>query len=175
MTENDIKEQLSNNYIKILAANKGYMLDKPEKDYGADFMVSRTTTYIHNGSTRYIKDNKYIDIQLKATTENGITVDNVNNSIRFTLEVKNFNDLVIRKNTNNLTPLVLILYILPVDRNNWVDITNNEILLRKQAYWYVPPDGSAMSNNVATVTITIPQANVLDIDCFDTFYKDFYN
>jgi hypothetical protein len=175
MTENDIKEQLSNNYIKIIAANKGYMLDKPGNDYGADFMVSRTTTYIHNGSTRYLKDNKYIDIQLKATTENGITIDAASGTIKYTLEVKNFNDLVVRKNTNNLTPLVLILYILPVDKNHWVDMNNNEILLRKNAYWYVPPDGTAFSNNVATVTITIPQTNVLDINCFDTFYQNFYN
>jgi hypothetical protein len=175
MTENDIKEQLSNNYIKIIAANRGYLLDKPEKDYGVDFMVSRVFPYTNNGSTRYLKDNKYIDIQLKATTENGVIIDNASNTVKYTLEVKNFNDLVIRKNSNNLTPLVLILYVLPVDRNNWVGINNNEILLRKSAYWYMPAEGTAISNNTSSVTISIPQANVLDIDCFDTFYQDFYN
>lgn len=176
MTENDIKEQLSNNYIKIIAANKGYMLDKPEKDYGVDFMVSKTTTYIQpDGTTRYLKDNKYIDLQLKSTTENGIIVDNVNNTVKFVLEVKNFNDLVTRKTADNLTPLVLIIYILPADRNNWVDINNNEMFLRKCAYWYIPPEGTNISKNAATVTITIPQANLLDIDCFDTFYQNFYN
>jgi hypothetical protein len=82
MTENDIKEQLSNNYIKIIAANKGYMLDKPEKDYGVDFMVSKTTIYTQpDGTTRYLKNNKYIDLQLKATTENGVIIDNVNNTV----------------------------------------------------------------------------------------------
>lgn len=178
MTENDIKEQLSNNYIQIIASNKGYMLDKPVKDYSVDFMVSKTTTYtLPDGSTRYLKNNKYIDLQLKATTENGVTIDDVNNTIKFSLEVKNFNDLdVRRKTTDNLTPLVLIIYVLPADRNNWVSINNNEIFLRKCAYWYVPPDGTAISNNAASVTISIPhQANLLNIDCFDTFYQDFYN
>lgn len=54
MTEDHIKEQLSNNFIGILAANKGYMIDKPELDYGIDFQVSRSTVLKRpNGENRY--------------------------------------------------------------------------------------------------------------------------
>ncbi|WP_341834856.1 DUF4365 domain-containing protein [Chitinophaga pollutisoli] len=178
MTETHIKEQLSNNFIRILAANKGFMLDKPELDYGVDFTVSKIHAYNNpNGGTRYLKDNKYIDIQLKATTEASVTIDSSTGNIKYDLEVKNFNDLATRKlaNNNNLSPLILILFVLPSDRNLWVHITNDEILLRKCAYWYVPPDGTQLSSNVSKERINIPTTNLLSINCFDDLYQTFYS
>jgi hypothetical protein len=45
MTEEQIKEQLSNRFIGILAANKGFAIDKPDLDLGVDYQLKKTTTY----------------------------------------------------------------------------------------------------------------------------------
>ena len=67
MTEEQIKEQLSNRFIGILAANKGFAIDKPELDLGVDYLLKKTTTYTNpQGKTRFTYDSRYIDLQLKA-------------------------------------------------------------------------------------------------------------
>lgn len=175
MSDNAIKEHLSNHFLGIIAANKGYMVDKPSDDYGVDYQVSRLISRsIASGGNRYIKDNKYIDIQLKATTEDGIIHDSENNVVKYDLEVKNFNDLVMRSDRNNLTPLVLILFVLPDARDTWVEILGHQISLRKCAYWFNVSEGTPLSTNTATVRISIPFTNILNADCFDSFYNQFY-
>lgn len=172
MTEEQIKEQLSNRFIGILAANRGFIIDKPEFDIGVDYQLKKTTTYATPlGKTRYICDSRYIDLQLKATTENSI-VDEPH-LIKYDLEVKSFNDLVERQ-TNGIAPLVLILFVLPHDQRTWVDIDHTEIRLRKHAYWFTPPVGSIMTNNAHRIRIEIPKVNMLGIDCFNNLHQQFY-
>ncbi len=172
MTEEQIKEQLSNRFIGILAANNGFAIDKSEIDLGVDYQLKKATTYTTpQGNNRYTYDSRYIDIQLKATTENSI-VDEPH-SIKYDLEVKTFNDLVYRQ-INGTAPLVLILFVLPHDKNNWVDVDNTEIRLRKHAYWYTPPLGSILTANLHSIRIEIPKTNMLGIDCFNNLHQQFY-
>jgi len=172
MTLDHIKEQLSNRFIGILAANKGFTIDKPDLDYGVDYQLKKTTTFISgNGKTRYTYDSRYIDLQLKATTDHSI-IDDVN-SIKYDIEAKSYNDLVERQ-TFGTAPLVLILFVLPYDQNIWVEIDNNEIRLRKHAYWYVPPSGSLQTTNLQRIRIEIPKVNMLGIDCFSNLHQLFY-
>lgn len=172
MTEEQIKEQLSNKFIGILAANKGFSIVKPEFDTGIDYQLQKFITYIKpNGKTRHTSDGRYIDLQLKATTENSI-VDEAH-SIKYDLEVKTYNDLVERQ-ANGSAPLILILFVLPHDPNIWVDIDHAEIRLRKHAYWYIPPVGSGPTANDHRIRIEIPKANMLGIDCFNNLHQQFY-
>lgn len=172
MTEEQKKEQLSNRFIGILAANKGFVIDKPELDLGVDYQLKKTTTYTTpQGKTRYAYDSRYIDLQLKATTDNSIVDEH--NSIKYDLEAKSFNDLVERQ-TNGTAPLVLILFVLPHDQNTWVEIDQAEIKLRKHAYWFTPPVGSLPTNNEHRIRIEIPKANMLGIDCFNNLHQQLY-
>lgn len=172
MTEEQKKEQLSNRFIGILAANKGFVLDKPDLDLGVDYQLKKTTSYTTPlGKTRYTYDSRYIDLQLKATTENSII--NETNSIKYDLEAKSFNDLVERK-TNGTAPLVLILFVLPNDPNNWVEIDQDEIKLRKNAYWFTPENGTLPTSNNSRIRIEIPKTNLLDLDCFNNLHQQLY-
>jgi len=172
MTENHIKEKLSNSFIGILAANKGYMIDKPELDYGCDFILARNITYsLPNGGTRYLRDSKYIAVQMKSTTENGITENATH--VKYDLEGKTFNDLV-QINSNGIAPFILILFILPSNRIDWVEINDANILLKKCAYWYIPPVGAIQTDNNSTIRIDIPKQNILGIDCFDNLFATHY-
>lgn len=173
MTIQQIKEQLSNRFIGILAANSGFQLDKGELDFGVDYTAKKTKSYTTpgTGTPRMTCDPRSIDIQLKATTESGITVVGTTH-ITYALEVKTYNDLVVR--LGDVIPFILILFILPDNRMDWVNLAPTEIQLRRFAYWWQPPAGSAMTNNVGTITISIPQTNILSINSFDTLHAQFY-
>jgi hypothetical protein len=167
-----IKEHLSNRYIGILAANSGYVITKDEVDFGVDFQLKRVYTRPKpGGGTRFAWDGKYIDIQLKATTE--AQIEDGPGWIKYDLEVKNYNDMIDRA-VNPTLPLILILFILPHDRASWVEIDDTELKVRRMAYWYQPPAGAVSSENLATVRITIPKTNLLGIDCFDILHQQFY-
>lgn len=172
MTIEQIKEQLSNRFIGILAVNKGFVIDKPELDLGTDYQLKKTRSYVMaNGNTRYTTDSRYIDIQLKSTTE--ISIIDEPQVIKYDLEAKSYNDMIDRQDSG-FVPLILILFILPHDINNWVEIDANEIKLRKHAYWYVPPSGSVQTTNTTSKRIEIPKTNMLGVDCFDILHNQFY-
>lgn len=172
MTLEHIKEQLSNRFIGILATNKGFVIDKPELDLGVDYTLKKPYTYINpQGETRYNYDGRYIDIQLKATTENSVV--ELGDSIKYDLESKSFNDLVERRN-NGFMPLILILFVLPANRHEWVDISEDEIKLRRRAYWYIPPIGEEQTTNTQRIRVEIPKVNCLGIDCFNEIHQQFY-
>jgi hypothetical protein len=172
MTIEQIKEQLSNRFIGILAANKGFAIDKGDIDLGIDYTLKKSYSYVNpNGKTRWNFDGRYIDIQLKATTDNSITVDP--NFIKYDLEAKSYNDLIERQ-VNGVAPLILILFVLPVDQNTWVEIDLDEIKLKKHAYWFIPPAGSVKTANDYTFRINIPRENILGIDCFNELHHQFY-
>lgn len=172
MTIEQRKEQLSNRFIGILATNKGYVIDKPEVDLGIDYQVKKTKSYtMANGNTRYTTDSRYIDIQLKSTTE--VSIIDEPDLIKYDLEAKSYNDMIDRQNSG-FVPLILILFVLPHDVNTWVDIDINEIKLRKHAYWYMPAPGELQTTNTTSKRIEIPKTNILGIDCFDILHNQLY-
>jgi hypothetical protein len=173
MTEEHIKETLSRHFTGILAANVGFSISKPEMDYGIDCRVEKVVSYTHpqTGKARNLGNGNYIDIQLKATTEDQIIPQG--NLVKYDLEVKTYNDLVTRMNDGQ-APLVLIVFILPSNRNAWVQINPNELRFRKHAYWYQPGSGAALSSNVSTVRIDLLSANMLDINSFQSLYTAMY-
>lgn len=172
MTIEQIKEQLSNRFVGVLAANKGFVIDKPEVDLGIDYQLKKTYSYtLPNGKPRLSVDSRYIDIQLKATTEN--TIIDEQDSIRYDLEAKTYNDLIHRQK-DGIAPLILILFVLPHNQNDWVDIDDTELRLRRNAYWYVPDNNSDYTDNEHRIRVTISKANRLGIDCFNELHQQLY-
>ncbi|MCX3265103.1 DUF4365 domain-containing protein [Pedobacter agri] len=172
MTIEQIKEQLSNRFIGIIASFAGFSIDKGDLDLGVDFTLKKSYSYINSlGKVRHTYDGTYIDLQLKSTTENSVIVGST--SIKYDLEVKAYNDLIERQLSGN-APLVLILFVLPYDQTLWVDIDNNEIRLRKNAFWYTPAVGATPSLNSSTIRIEIPNDNILGLDFFNNLHKKFY-
>ena len=59
--------------------------------------------------------------------------------------------------------MILVLFILPEDENEWVRIDNaEEIIAKKCMYYYVSSD-TILSDNSSTKTITIPKTNLIKI------------
>ena len=70
-----------------------------------------------------------------------------------------------------LIPLILIVFVIPDNRNEWLSLDNNKLILKKCAYWYEVPEGSIHSSNSVSITIEIPKTNILTPDFFDEQFR----
>lgn len=163
MTEEKIKEYLSNNYVASIAGKSGFYLQKLDQDNGVDFMVRYEDVRIEKGKYRYITSPNFCDIQLKSTTIKGIRENE--EYIFYDLQIKNYNDLIDRRN-KGFAPLYLILFILPENKNDWVKVLKDKLVLSKHAFWYYPQESDKISSNLYTKTISIPKKNKLGTDFF---------
>ena len=169
MTANDIMEELSRDFILTIAHNKGFFsLDG--RDYGTDLHIRKAIRRKENGKGRYFSSGKQIDIQLKAVSAN--YVNYLENSVKYTLEVKNYNDFVERANEGGaLIPFVLIVVVLPSDISQYVDCLPDGIIIRKEAFWYQLPTEKTFSKNKTSVTIEIPKTNRVNTELFPNLFS----
>lgn len=154
MTEQHIKEQLSRAFVRAISANAGFILRKYEVDYGLDGKFS-DVVYEEDctGHKRYSENGFGIDFQLKATT-NIVPKDGY---LIYDLEAKNYNDLV---KTCVGTPRILIVYSMPKDRNQWLEISQQAIILKKCAWWCSLKGLPSTKNNIKK-RIKIPDSQLL--------------
>jgi hypothetical protein len=170
MTDNLIMEEISRSYLELLANNTGYF-PSVTKDFGTDLTI-RKAKYCAERK-RILTIGKSIDIQLKAVSEKYVAGSEDTNldSIRYVLEVKNYNDLIVRANENGICmPLILCVFIIPNDRNDWFTLNPTEMIIRKCAYWYKVPSGEELSKNTTNITIEIPKKNIVSTNFYDEIF-----
>lgn len=156
MTENQQKEAISKEFLRILANGHGFKVIEPPQDHGVDMIVCPVTVREEsNGRVRYLDSQYKLDFQLKSTTLSSI-VDGVD-SVKYDIEVKNYNDLVHRR--GDPLPLHLFVVVLDSAPPNCVSICPQQLSLLGQAYWYLPEEGAEVSQNKTEVRITIPKEN----------------
>lgn len=126
MTDEHIKEELSFAYTQAISAYAGMGCEQRRRDYGIDGSIKDIKYSIVR--KRFAESGYSIDFQLKSTVNAKIK----NGIILYDLEVKNYKDLI---DTEVGTPRILILYCLPKEKNRWVEVLNDELKLRKCAYW----------------------------------------
>ncbi len=143
MTPNMQMEQLSLAYIRAVAANVGYQVTRPEPDVDSVDGILMAS----------FGQRPRIEFQAKATTQDILRGD----ELRFPLPVKNYNEL--RADTR--TPRVLIVLVMPGEKSHWLRQTNDELCLRRCAYWLSLENWPGTSNT-GTVTVPIPALNVFD-------------
>jgi hypothetical protein len=164
MTENDIKEDISRGYLGLIASRAGFYPMESRRDYGIDIRYAKTSPRRNKG---YVEDPLYICVQLKATTEKGITISE--KEIRYPLEAKTYNDLV--DSAESYQPIILILFVLPENKDEWVIVKNNEMIVRKCAYWFKIDKKAKATDNNSAKTIAIPRTNLVDLTFFPDIYK----
>lgn len=147
MREAERKEALSRVYVKALAARAGYATSVPEPD--RDSVDLR----IQAGGPR----RPALDLQLKATT---VLAKNRHGMLPFKLPSKNYRDL--REETQ--TPRLLVVLELPENEALWMTVTDEELVLRRRAYWISLQHGHEEVLNQSSVTVHIPESNLLDME-----------
>jgi Domain of unknown function (DUF4365) len=145
LSDQDSESSLSIAFVHAIAAHAGYICGEPpgpDRD-SIDLQVSA------GGPMR-----PKLDIQLKAT-KNLIEHED---AFSFPLKVKNYNDLI----AETQTPRILVVMQLHPNTNEWLSRTDEELVLRKSAYW-ISLKGKTQTENSATVTISIPKTNKFDV------------
>lgn len=171
MQDNDIKEELSKNFLKVLAAYKGIKASSKDKDHGVDINLTSVSCYLDSeGKASYIDDGKYVDVQLKSTTISQIK-DN-GNVIEYSLRGKNYNDLLKRKN-GGISPLILILFVLPNEKEKWVNVDLEKLLMFGSAYWFKPIiQENTIYKKDSKVKIKILKDNQISEKFFDDIFTN---
>lgn len=158
MTDNQIKEAMSREFLRILAFGNGFKVIEPVADHGVDLIVCPVLRRIEpTGRVRFVDSTYKLEFQLKATTALGV-LDGVN-AIKFDLDVKNYNDLIQRR--HDPIPLHLIVVVLASSPPSCVELSQSALTIRASAYWYLPLHDGVASQNHHQIRITVPKANKL--------------
>lgn len=152
LPEPNTKEILGGAFIRAIAGMARVNLGFDEYDCGVDGTFKR----IIKSKNGIVPSGFPIDYQLKSTTKWKIE----NNHVVYNLEVKNYNDMVLRNNGGASSPLILILLCLPRDKQSWLTINEDMLTMKKCCYWHLIKNDE--SDNTSTVTIKIPTTNVFD-------------
>ena len=145
LTIQDQEEALSRVYAHAVAARAGYSTATPDFDRDSVDLTIRA-----DGDMR-----PALDLQLKATTTLGEPRDGY---VRFALKVKNYRDLI----EETQTPRLLMVLDLPRERDDWLTITDEFLVLRRRAYW-LSLAGRPETANTDSVTVKIPITNRFDV------------
>ena len=146
MDLNASKEQFSNAFLLAVAAVAGCSVAKPSVDNDSiDWTIS-------NRLPRRPK----LDVQLKCTAED----DGNGASVAFPLKKKNYDDLTV---VDLICPRILILVAVPEQIDNWILLTENELVLRRCAFW-VSLQGHPPSDNENSVTVHVPRRQTFTVE-----------
>ncbi len=169
MTEQHIKEAISKKFIGLIASKCGYSTSEPSQDYGRDLSIVEVGIRNENNKSRYSETGRELKFQLKATTENSVIVSDDN--LKYDLEAKNYNDLIMRRNTKS--PLILVLFILPTNQTEWLIVSENELISKKCAYWYIPQQNEATTENTDTKRIVINKNNLVNPESLNQLFEEY--
>ena len=158
-----IEESLSISYVNAIVANSGQSFDVRNRDYGVDGSVIR----IQRIKDQYIDMGPAFDCQLKATID--WSIDQESESINYDMKVEAYNRLI-RRNENSTLPCFLILYCLPKNRDEWVNLSEEELILKKCCYFYYL--NGAETDNTSQKRIKIPIKNIFNSDAVKQLITD---
>ena len=152
MTRGHCQEDLSSAYILAVAAKAGFNCGPfSGHDYGVDTIISFVDIIDNHMLTSHP-----LYIQVKATYN--FTEDDVDNCIIYDLDVKTYN-MLIREDRG--FPIILILYCMPRDDNEWLLVNEQNTTLKNCGYW-ASFRGETRSQNTSRCRIKIPKDQIFN-------------
>lgn len=158
---NSIKEKISKAYLYSLAAKLNYSIQEFNKDFdgcGLDFGVINKKV----GLKRSIaSENSQINIQLKSVSlSSDSMIKEESNCISYNLSTS-------IENFGINTFLCLVIIPKEDDIESWITLTEDQIILRKCAYFFpIPKEG------LSTGKIKIPKENILTQESFPRLFNN---
>jgi Domain of unknown function (DUF4365) len=150
ITQQHQEELLSLAYIIAVSSRAGVLFnEKLRHDYGIDGTFEKVGKL--NGS--YFPEGYPLDVQLKASIN--IAIDD--SCVSYQLDANAHNNLLTRSNKPRATPCILVLLCLPRDPQHWLELSEEQFLLRQCSYWAKLK--GELTSNTETKTIKIPREN----------------
>lgn len=151
LTDQHISEALSRAYVRAIAGRAGLNLAIREYDYGVDGSFDEVVVR----QSRRVESGFSLSFQLKASIQWQLD----DTQVIYDLEVKTYNDLILRRSMRAATPCVLILLALPSDSAQW--LICEETQLRLQGICYGAYLSGSPSENRQSVRIRISRSQRL--------------
>ena len=145
-----IEELLSIAYVSAVVARSGFVPNSVQHDFGVDLSIRKIGIL----GSRRIDLGAFLDLQLKASVNWSLTKEH----LAFDLEAEAYNRLIIRRD-NAATPCALVVCCLPRDETKWLNVHEDELVLKKCCYYHFL-DGPE-TNNRTSQRIHIPRSQVL--------------
>jgi hypothetical protein len=162
LTNQHIAESLSRAYVRAIAGRAGLNLAVREYDYGVDGSFDEVVVR----QNRRVESGFSLSFQLKASTQWQLNDDRV----VYDLEVKTYNDLILRRSMRTATPCILILLALPSDSMQWLICEETQLRLQGTCYWeYL---SGSLSENRQSVRIRIPRSQRLNPESLLTLIEN---
>ena len=175
MDENKKKEEISVKLFSIIAHNDGFKVNKIDPDDGVDLMLTRSERVeLPNGDIIMIDNEDAIAIQVKSVSERFISIRD--NHVSYKLRVANYNKLVFERKRRKYIPYILILFIFPEAKEDWVSVEPESFLVRKNAFWFEPTENDQLITNKGKndkIRIEIPLENKLVINTINEIKNGF--
>ena len=171
LPESAVKELLSRGFLRLVANQAGFIICTDELDFGVDLGLRHVEFFERNGGLAYRRSSFAIDLQLKATCDAGVTFEG--EVLKYDLDVTTYNDLVRRAREVHTIPMVLLLFVLPDDRLDWLSFAASHLMLKRCAYIWRPGTADEPSGNAATKRISISVANRVDASTFESLRREY--
>ena len=65
-----------------------------------------------------------------------------------------------------MIPRLLVVLDLPKDESQWMIVTDDELILRRRAYWLSLQSGFDDAGDQASVTVSLPSSQRLNVESF---------
>jgi len=155
---NDTEAELSYAYLHAVASQAGFTCsysNRLEDSYR--IIDARVGAGVKPDPTSILEDFE-IEIQLKATSKE---LNNSSGKISYPFKgIKQYDKL--RSEVTGGRKFLILLQ-LPEDHKEWLNVSEEQLLLKGVAYW-VSLRGAPKSTNETTQTIYIPTQNILTVD-----------
>ena len=150
MDINQRKEQYSIAYVRAIASVAGFTVEVRSVDIDSiDLAIIADSEYL-----LYVSPS--LEVQLKCTARDVLR----EHDLHFPLPKRNYDGL---RRTNQFTPRILVVLVVPEKLNDWTVPSEEHLLLRHCAYWY-SLYGQPERPNTATVTVRIPRQQIFDVE-----------
>ncbi|MGL5943325.1 MAG: DUF4365 domain-containing protein [Waterburya sp.] len=159
MDTNTRKEEFSYGYLKTIGAKSGIAIENHGRsidNQGIDIQA------VYAGKLDNIHTPR-IDAQVKCTSQDIEKED----YIHFPLETKAYELLI---NPFVYNPIILIVVLVPKNLNEWVNINNEQTVIKKCAYW-ISLKGKKPSTNKNIITVKISKNNIITPESFSNIIK----
>jgi hypothetical protein len=146
-----MQEQLSIAWLHMTASAAGCKLHRWDTDYDSiDITVHASARYSNASAAR-------IDMQLKCTTQQDLLGDA---SLSYSLKRQNYEALV---DPDRDVPAVLGVLLVPVQADAWLSHSEDNLLASSCMYYSLASEWDGIPADVASKTVHLPRANVLDV------------
>lgn len=146
------QEDIHISYIMALCASADISYEKQQHDADSTDGIIKKRITLPNGGFF----DSQLRLQLKSTSSPSQYSES-NDTIRYKLKAKNYNDLC----TPSVTPIILGLLILPEDTNAWVQWSTDELLIKGCMYW-ANFASSSRTDNQSAITVNIPKNHIVN-------------